>query len=245
MRQNVQPNHQMTPDSIGMLLSYLLDKFMQGKKQFTLLDPAIGTGNLVTTIMNYMSETEIMAYGVEIDEVLIKLAYVSCNLQENPVELFNQDSLQDLYIDPVDVVVCDLPVGYYPNDKQAQNYELKSDSGHSYAHHLFIEQSTRYVKDGGYLFFIIPNGLFESPEAPKLHHFIKNNLHIQSILQLPESMFKAKEAAKSILILQKHKEGIKPPKEVLLVNLPSLTDKEQMQVIFAKINTWFQENKME
>ena len=52
------------------------------------------------------------------------------------------------------MVVSDLPVGYYPNDSRATEYQLKADEGHSYAHHLFIEQSIRYVKDGGYLCFL-------------------------------------------------------------------------------------------
>ncbi len=243
MRQNVQPNHQMTPDSIGMLVSYILSKFMADKKAFTLLDPAIGTANLVTTIMNYMFDHKIHAYGVEIDDLLIQLAYVSANLQEHTIELHNQDSFEELFIDPVDVVVSDLPVGYYPNDERARNFKLMADQGHSYAHHLFIEQSTRYTKEGGYLFFIVPNNLFETPEAPKLQNYIKEHLHMQALLRLPESMFKNKNAAKSILVLQKQKEGLKPPKEVLLADLPSLANKEQMKQILAKMELWFKENK--
>ena len=56
---------------------------------------------------------------------------------------------------------------------------LKADKGHSYAHHLFIEQSIRYIKEGGYLFFLIPNGLFESEQAQKLHEYLKKNVYIQ------------------------------------------------------------------
>ncbi len=243
MRENVQPNHQMTPDSIGIFLSFLMNKFMEGKNSFTLLDPAIGTGNLVTTMINYLPNYDIVAYGVDVDDVLIRLAYVSANLQEHPIQLDCQDSLGPLLIDPVDAVVCDLPVGYYPDDVRASEYDLKADQGHSYAHHLFIEKSCEHTVDGGYLFFIVPNNLFESPEAPKLHSYIKKHLHIQALLQLPDSMFKNKEAGKSILVLQKQKEGVKPPKEVLLVNMPSLTNKQQMEVIMGKINLWFEENK--
>ncbi len=69
--------------------------------------------------------------GVEIDDILIRLAYVNANLQAHPVQLFNQDSLEPLFIDPVDAVVCDLPVGYYPNDSRAADYQLKAVEGHS------------------------------------------------------------------------------------------------------------------
>ena len=193
MRENIQPNHQMTPDTIGLFIAYLIRKFMGERKAFSLMDPAIGTGNLMNAILNSLQDYSIEAYGVEIDDVLLKLAYVSANLQEQPVQLYRQDSLEPLFIDPVDVVVCDLPVGYYPNDERAKDYELKADKGYSYAHHLFIEQSTRHTKQGGYLFFIIPNELFDSPEAPKLREFIKKHLHIQALIQLPHSMFKNKK----------------------------------------------------
>ena len=29
MKENVQPNHQMTPDTVGMFVGYLVEKFMQ------------------------------------------------------------------------------------------------------------------------------------------------------------------------------------------------------------------------
>ncbi|MEH7176499.1 class I SAM-dependent methyltransferase [Neobacillus vireti] len=241
MKENVQPNHQMTPDSVGMLMSYLVDKFVQ-QPSFRLMDPAIGTGNLLTTVLNQLQK-DIHSIGIEVDDLLIKLAYVNANLQEHPLELFNQDSLEPLFIDPVDAVIADLPVGFYPNDIRAAEYQLKANEGHSYAHHLFIEQSVRHTKPGGYLFFIIPNGLFESDQAGKLRAFFKDEVMIQGVLQLPLSMFKNKNAAKSILVLQKKGEGIVSPKQALLVNLPNLSSAVEMESILKKIEKWVQENK--
>jgi site-specific DNA-methyltransferase (adenine-specific) len=241
MKESVQPNHQMTPDSVGMLVAYLVDRFIK-EQSFRLLDPAVGTGNLLMTVLNYVSK-ETAAIGVDIDDLLIKLAYISANLQRQPVQFFNQDSLEPLFIDPVDAVIADLPVGYYPNDIRSADYQLQADSGHSYAHHLFIEQSVRHTKPGGYLFFIIPNGLFESEQAGKLHNFFKEHVFIQGLLQLPVSMFKTKSAAKSILVLQKQGENVKPPKQALLVDLPSLSKRAEVDNIMTKIDKWFKENK--
>ncbi|MFI8685997.1 class I SAM-dependent methyltransferase [Rossellomorea sp. NPDC077527] len=243
MKENVQPNHQMTPDSLGLFISYLVNKFTADMNKLTVLDPAIGTGNLLTTVLNQMPGKETQSIGVEIDEVLIKLAYVGADLQKHPLQLFNQDSLEPLFIDPVDLVLCDLPIGYYPNDLRAQDYELKAGEGHSYAHHLFIEQSLKHTKDGGYLFFIVPNGLFESPHSAQLQGYLKEKADIQGFLQLPLSLFKNKNSAKSILILQKKKEGIKPPKEVLLAQLPSLSNQRALQDILSKIDQWLVQNK--
>lgn len=243
MKENVQPNHQMTPDSLGLFISYLVNKFTRGMDKLTILDPAIGTGNLLTTVLNQMPGKETQSIGVEIDEVLIKLAYVGADLQKHPLQLFNQDSIEPLFIDPVDLVLCDLPIGYYPNDLRAQDYELKAEEGHSYAHHLFMEQSLKHTKDGGYLFFIVPNGLFESPYSAQLQTYLKDKADIQGFLQLPLSLFKNKNSAKSILILQKKKDGLKPPKEVLLAQLPSLSNQRALQDIMSKIDQWLVQNK--
>ncbi|WP_064092635.1 class I SAM-dependent methyltransferase [Rossellomorea aquimaris] len=243
MKENVQPNHQMTPDSLGLFISYLVNKFTKETEKMTILDPAIGTGNLLTTVLNQMPHKETQSIGVEIDEVLIKLAYVGANLQKHPLELFNQDSIEPLFIDPVDLVLCDLPIGYYPNDLRAQDYELQAEEGHSYAHHLFIEQSLKHTKEGGYLFFIVPNGLFESPFSGQLQSFLKEKANIQGFLQLPLSLFKNKNSAKSILILQKKKDGIQAPKEVLLAELPSLSNQRALQDILSKIDQWLLHNK--
>lgn len=140
-------------------------------------------------------------------------------------------------------MVSDLPIGYYPNDVRATEYELKAENGHSYAHHLFIEQSVKHVKDGGYLFFIVPNNLFVSEEAPKLNDFLKKHTHIQGMVQLPLSMFKNEEAAKSILILQKKKEDIEAPKKALLVQLPKLSDFEATRSVMQQMDDWFKEEK--
>lgn len=244
MKGHAQPNHQMTPDTIGYMISYFAGKFLGARSDLSIMDPAVGTGNLLSTIINRHENTmNIRAYGVDVDELLIRLAYVGANLQKQQIELFHQDALEPLFIDPVDAVICDLPVGYYPNDIQAAEYELHSTNGHAYAHHLFIEQSIRHTTPGGYLFFLIPNGLFESEEAPKLQAFLKKTVHIQGVLQLPLSIFKNQNAAKSILILQKKKPGVEAPKEVLLATLPKLSNKESLQKMMQQMEKWFIENK--
>ncbi|MDA2380523.1 class I SAM-dependent methyltransferase [Bacillus cereus] len=244
MKEGVQANHEMTPDAVGMFMSYLFHKFMQGQNEITVLDPAIGTGNLMTTVFNSAKEGLTMSgFGVEVDEVLIKLALVNANLQKHAIEFFHQDGLAPLYIDPVDAVVSDLPVGYYPNEIGASEYKLKADEGMSYAHHLFIEQSVKHTKEGGYLFFLVPNFIFESDQAPKLHAFIKETCFIQGLLQLPVSMFKNEKNAKSIFVLQKKGANVTMPKQALLVKLPKFSNMKAMEDIMDQLNTWFATHK--
>lgn len=56
-------------------------------------------------------------------------------------------------------------------------------------------------------------------------------------------MFKQKEAAKSILVLQKKGEGVTPPENALLVNLPKFSNKQGMNDIMSQMNEWFKLNK--
>ncbi|AAP28575.1 class I SAM-dependent methyltransferase [Bacillus anthracis] len=244
MKEGVQANHEMTPDAVGMFMSYLFHKFMQGQNEITVLDPAIGTGNLMTTVFNSAKEGLTMSgFGVEVDEVLIKLALVNANLQKHAIEFFHQDGLAPLYIDPVDAVISDLPIGYYPNEIGASEYKLKADEGMSYAHHLFIEQSVKHTKEGGYLFFLVPNFIFESDQAPKLHAFIKETCFIQGLLQLPVSMFKNEKNAKSIFVLQKKGPSVTMQKQALLVELPKFSNMKAMEDIMDQLNTWFATHK--
>ncbi|MGM9924624.1 MAG: class I SAM-dependent methyltransferase [Bacillus sp. (in: firmicutes)] len=243
MKQNTQSHHQMTPDSIGLFVSYLVRKCMEGKESFRVLDPAVGTGNLLFTILQQFKKEEIASIGCDVDETLVKLAYSGANLMQCAVELYNGDSIKPLLIDPVDLIVSDLPVGYYPDDARAQEFEVKADDEHTYAHHLLIEQSVRHLNEGGYGIYIIPNSIFESAQATLLQQFLKNHTHIQGLVALPASLFKNEAAAKSILIVQKKKDGLSAPKNALLVQLPNMSDSTAMRNILKKMDEWFKAEK--
>lgn len=240
MRKSAQPNHQMTPDTLGFLVGYLVEQFFPQSEKITVLDLALGTGNLLFTIMNMVDRVE--ATGIEIDELLIHLASATAELLEHPVTLYRQDALEKLLVAPVDAVVCDLPVGYYPNEEVALDYELCAPEGMSYAHHLFIEQAMNYVKEGGYAFFLIPATLFESEQAAQLHKYIKSHAWIQAVIQLPDGMFTSSAHEKSLLILQKQHAEMRAPKEVLLAKVPSLQNKNALSLFFEKVKIW-QEQK--
>lgn len=244
MRKGSQPNHQMTPDTLGLLVGYFVEQLFADRlktEKISILDPAVGTGNLLLTVMNLLDE-KIEATGVEVDELLIRIAAATADLTEQPVSLYRQDALQDLLVSPADAIVCDLPVGYYPNEDIALDYELCSSEGLSYAHHLFIEQSINYTKDGGYLFFLAPTHLFESEQSKQLHKYIQKHAWIQAIIQLPDTMFANKALEKSIVILQKQGKDFKAPKEVLLAKVPNMQNKQALAMFFEKVKMW-QEGK--
>lgn len=243
MKKATQHHHTMTPEAIALFIGYLADKLTNNMEEVRVFDPASGTANLLLIVMSHLSKP-IKAFASEIDPTLLKISLLNANLQKKRVEYFHQDSLRPFLLDPVDLVVADLPVGYYPDDVQASNFELKAEKGHSYSHHLFIEQSLTYTKAGGFLIFIIPETLFESDQAEQLHRFIQQNAHIIGLLQLPDTAFTSKENKKSIFILQKKGEHTKDIKQPLLAVLPSFNNTKAMEDILTQINNWFQKEEI-
>lgn len=238
MRKSSQPNHQMTPDALGMLVAFLVQELTEQQSSVRIFDPAIGTGNLLFTVANHLEGKEIGLYGSEIDELLIQLASQTAELLNQPVELFLQDSLRPLLLDPVDVVVSDLPVGYYPDDEHAETFELRGSEQHAYAHHLFLEQSMNYTKDGGTLIFFVPTNLFSSKEAQNLHTFISKVGQLEAVFQLPKELFKSEASAKALIVLRKDMEKTRPKRDVLLAQVPTLSNKKGMELFFEKVRQW-------
>ncbi|GAB3791945.1 class I SAM-dependent methyltransferase [Virgibacillus kimchii] len=244
MKGSTQQQHLMTPDTVALIVGYLAEKLTAEKKELRIFDPAGGTGNLITTVLDQLQQP-VDAFASEVDPTLIQLAVLNANLQERQIEFFHQDSLQPFLMDPVDLVIADLPVGYYPDDIRASNYELKADQGHSYAHHLFIEQALNYTKESGYLIFVIPEFLFDSDQSDKLHRFLREYAHIVGVLRLPETAFASKQNIKSILILQKKGNNTQAPKQPLLAQVPSFKNTNALSRSLGQMNEWFQSYKEE
>lgn len=122
-------------------------------QELAVADVAVGTGNLLFAVMNALAQqtkAQVHGYGVDNDEDLLALAGISATLQDLRVDLYHQDALDTLVFGQTDIVVSDLPVGYYPLDDRARGFGLAAKSGHSYAHHLLIEQGLRQLKLGAW-----------------------------------------------------------------------------------------------
>lgn len=234
-----QQQHTLTPDMVSFYMSYLIEKLFENKQDIRIFDPVVGSGNLLTGVLN-QTRKHFVSYASEVDQTFIELALTSAELQKQTIEFFHQDSLKPLLLDPVDVVVSDLPVGYYPDDEVAANFDVAVKDEHTYAHHLLLEQSVKYVQPGGYVIALVPNHLFDSDQSKQLHMFIQKAAHVVALLQLPDDLFKSSKSAKSILVLQRKAENTEAPNEVLMAQLPRFKDYKATENIVLKMNAWFE-----
>lgn len=237
-------NYQLTPDSIGFLFAYLIGQLYPQEETLDILDMASGTGNLLLTVIEHLNleKKNTRGFGVDIDDTLLSVSAISCEWLNVPVQLFHQDGLQDLLLEPVDVAIGDLPVGYYPNDENAQNYKTACSEGHSYAHHLLLEQTMKYVKPNGYGLFLVPTNILETQQSTFLKKWLKDAVYLQGIIQLPSELFKNKQSRKSILLLQNKGMFSKQASKVFLVNMGSLKKVEQLTRFFQQFEEWKSSN---
>ena len=122
---------------------------------------------------------------------------------------------------------------------------LGFEEGHSYSHHLLIEQAITALKPSGYAFLIVPSNLFEGDNVKQLQNYIATETEMQAFLNLPATLFKNEKARKSILIVQKKEVNVTKPVEVLLANSPDFKNPQQFQGFLADLNTWMTENHPE
>ncbi|KRL79434.1 class I SAM-dependent methyltransferase [Secundilactobacillus paracollinoides] len=237
----IQGNHQLTPDTIGMVMGYLVIRLVEHQQKLVVLDPAVGTANLLTTIMNQLSDAthhEISGIGIDNDDSMLAVADINVTLQHAPVELRHQDALGDLLGTSADLVVSDLPIGYYPLDQKVTNFKTRAKEGHSYVHHLLLEQAMQSVKPGGFGIFLVPSQLFQSAEAKTLLGWLQDSAYLQAFLNLPKDLFAANESEKAVLLLQRHGGDAKQAGKVMLGEFPSFKDQDAFSKFMAEIVDW-------
>lgn len=244
-KDQLPSNYQITPDTIGMLMAALASRILPEQETLSILDPVVGSANLLTTMMNQLQALNgrsTTGFGIDNDDLMLATASVNVALQKVDVDLFHQDAILDLSVPQVDLVVADLPVGYYPLDDNTKNYRTRAKEGHSFVHHLLIEQSMNYLKPGGFGMFLVPQALFQSDEAQGLVEWIQSVAHMQGLLNLPTEIFANQQAAKSILLLQRQGASAHQVPQVLLGTFPTLKDPKEFTAFMQKIDQWVATN---
>ena len=229
----MQHNHQFTPDSIGFLLTFLLDELVAGQTA-SVLEIGSGTGNLAQTILHH-SQKQLDYLGVEVDDLLIDLSASMAEVMDSGISFVQGDAVRPQILKESQIIISDLPVGYYPNDAIAQRYQVASSEGHTYAHHLLMEQSLKYLSQDGYAIFLAPNNLLTSEQSPLLKAWLQDQASVVATIALPTNLFGNPNQAKSIFILQK-KGHLSGP--TFVYALQDLQNSEDLQDFVNNFKNW-------
>ena len=235
----LQANHQFTPDGIGFLLVFLVDQ-LASSDQVDVLEMGSGTGNLAQTLMNNCQRS-LDYLGLEIDDLLIDLAASMAEVMKADVNFAQGDAIRPQVLKESDVIISDLPVGYYPDDAIASRYQVASPQGHTYAHHLLIEQSLKYLKPGGVAVFLAPNDLLTSEQSPLLKKWMQDHAQVLAMVTLPENLFRSANLAKTIFVLRKQEEAVVQP---FVYPLTDLQNQEDVMKFRESFQNWNKESEI-
>lgn len=235
----LQANHQFTPDGIGFLLVFLVDQ-LASCDQVDVLEMGSGTGNLAQTLMNNCQRS-LDYLGLEMDDLLIDLAASMAEVMKADVNFAQGDAVRPQVLKESDVIISDLPVGYYPEDAIASRYQVASPQGHTYAHHLLIEQSLKYLKPGGVAIFLAPNDLLTSEQSPLLKKWMQDHAQVLAMVTLPENLFRSANLAKTIFVLRKQEEAVVQP---FVYPLTDLQDQEDLVKFRESFQNWNKESEI-
>lgn len=235
--EQLQANHQFTPDAIGFILLFLIENLTDSDK-IDLLEIGSGTGNLAQTFLNNSSK-ELNYLGIEVDDLLIDLSASIAEVMDSDTRFIQEDAVRPQILQESDVIISDLPVGFYPNDDIAKRYKVASSDEHTYAHHLLMEQSLKYLKKDGIAVFLAPVSLLTSKQSDLLKQWLKDYADIIAVITLPESIFGNAANAKSIFVLKK--QAAQTP-ETFVYPLSDLQSRETLTDFIGKFQKWKVDN---
>ncbi|MGT2888568.1 class I SAM-dependent methyltransferase [Streptococcus didelphis] len=235
--QKLQANHQFTPDSLGFLILFLIET-LDSSESLQLLEIGSGTGNLAQTILNNTCR-DLDYLGIEVDDLLIDLSASIAEIMESSAHFVQGDAVRPQLLKESQLIISDLPVGFYPEDKIAKRYHVFSEKEHTFAHHLLMEQSLKYLKEGGFAIFLAPRNLFETSQSDLLKGWLKDYAQVRAVITLPETLFGHPSNAKSIIILQKHSEK---RSETFVYPIKDLQSPDNIRHFMEEFKKWKQDN---
>ena len=232
-------NHQFTPDAVGHLMIFIIEQLFTAEN-VSLLELGSGMGILGASFLTSMNK-KVDYLGIELDDLLIDLAASMAEVMDLQMGFVQGDAVRPQVLKESDIIVSDLPIGYYPDDQIASRYQVAAKDEHTYAHHLLMEQSLKYLKTGGYAIFLAPTDLLTSPQSDLLKSWLTDQAQLVAILALPEDLFAQGAQSKTIFVLQKKVgEGTEP----FVYPLTSLRDPEILLEFKENFQNWCQEHEI-
>lgn len=231
------PSYDITPEVITMYISHLIE-CIYGDKKVSITDLASGSGSLLINIAALVKgEKELTS--VDVDSNYVKLQQNIFNLLETNVEIINQDALKPLNIKKQDIVISDVPFGYYADEDNSLNYKLCSTDGYSLNALLFIEQVANYLDENGVGILVIPKKVLELEDNFK--KYLEEEINLNAVITLPDEMFKNVSQQKAIILITK-KGQTRLPNQVFLAQIPSFQNKASYAKFIEEFNEWLENN---
>lgn len=209
-------NQMITPESIGLFFSYLIEKLYE-LSEYTIFDPLVGSGNLITSLANNLDKN-VNLIGVDKEITYYKMAQVLFGMLEYGENVYCQDVLS------FENIIVDLIVTDFSGVIQEDIYDI-------------IKHVHSLLREDGFFLSVIDNQFFDDERIRDFIYEVKDKWHFFGMIVLPITIFKNNQ--KSIFILQKIGSKFIRPEKFLVADLPDFNDEVEMVKVINQLNDWF------
>lgn len=222
----------MTPDGIALMFAFIIKGIFNNKNELSILDLAVGTGNLLLSIANHIESKEVTLTGIEHNELLIQVAKANADMQYHEIDLFFQDALQHTFLAP-DIIIADFDTYEYNNNQyQSKLYQL----GVRDFPYLAIEKHLGSGHEGTFHLYLIPNDFFSRPHSQEMKQLMDEYCEMLALIVLPNSMFVDQSKSKSMLLLKNKPTNTKAKRQCEVIHLPSSEHVESFSKVLQYIS---------
>jgi len=213
-------------------------EMMQPKPDEKIIDPACGSGGFLMSALKYLQKNNQSVdfkniiseniFGFDINKSILRIAKMKLLLEANVKtnvlcanSLENFENLNNAF----DLILANPPFGAKITNSEVLK---KFDLGYKWAKHedrfiktrnlqstqnteiLFIERCLKFLKEGGRMGIVLPNGNFENPSLEYLRFYIKQKSKLLAVVKLPQETFIpfGTGVKTSILFLEKDTQNI-------------------------------------
>ena len=226
----LQANHQFTPDTIALLLVLIVEELLD-QEEISILEIGSGMGLLGATCLTSLAK-KVDYLGIEVDDLLIDLAASMSDVIGLQAGFVQGDAVRPQMLKESDVVISDLPVGYYQTMLSLRAIKCLLVKSIPMPIICWWNKASSTLSQMAML-FLAPSDLLTSPQSDLLKGWLKDEVSLAAIIALPEDIFSTASQAKSIFVLQKKRDKEIEPFVYPLTSLqdPSvlLTFKENFQ----------------
>ena len=192
-------------------------EMMQPKPEEKIIDPACGSGGFLMSALKYLQNniqnadikyiTSENIFGFDINKSILRIAKMKLLLEANvktnvlctnSLENFNElNGTFDLVLanPPFGAkitnagVLSKFDMGYKWTKYENEFYKTKNLQSMQNTEILFIERCLQFLKVGGRMAIVLPNGNLENPSLEYLRFYIKKKAKLLSVVKLPQETF--------------------------------------------------------
>lgn len=216
-----------TPHQVSDIMARILTAGRENMDEYSLYDPALGSGSLLLTTASYMNNAGVQGaikyYGQEVITTTYNLARMNLmmhGVEYNDIEIRNGDTLNtdwpDGLVDGIDnprmfdAVMANPPYSLkWDNKDREDDPRFKAGvAPASKADYAFLLHCLYHLKQDGRMAIVLPHGvLFRGAAEGRIRKTLLENSNISAVIGLPEKIFTNTGIPTIIMVLEKNRKS--------------------------------------